>query len=90
MEAGLTFCSHQAPVVPDWTAVFKDKDCDGHNSQTHDEHHHPDCRTVGLCRDRGHRGDSQSVSEEDLTETLKIQTSSVGRHEENWANMMDI
>lgn len=45
-EARLTFCSDQASVVPNWTAVFKNKDCDGHNSQTHDEHHHPDCWTV--------------------------------------------
>lgn len=52
-EVRLTFGTDQAAVVPDWTAVFKHKDCDGHNSQTHDEHHHPNGRTVRFCRDRG-------------------------------------
>lgn len=58
----LTFCSNQASVVPDWTAVFKDKDCDGHDSQTHDEHHHPDRWTVRFYRDRGHRSESDTQS----------------------------
>lgn len=54
-EVRLTFGSNQAAVVPNWTAIFKDEDCDGHNSQTHDEHHHPHRRTVWFYRDRGHR-----------------------------------
>lgn len=61
-QARLTFCSNQASVVPDWTAVFKDKDCDGHDSQTHDEHHHPDRWTVRFYRERGHRSESDKQS----------------------------
>lgn len=51
-EARLTFGTDQTAVVPDWTAVFKNEDCDGHDSQTHDEHHHPDRWTVWFYRDR--------------------------------------
>lgn len=46
-----TFGTDQAAVIPNWTAVFKDEYCDGHNCQTHDEHHDPDCWTVWFCRD---------------------------------------
>ena len=59
-EARLTLCSDQASVVPDRTAVFKDEDCDGHNGQTHDEHHHPDRRTVRFYREREDTGQSQA------------------------------
>lgn len=47
-EAGLTFGADQAAVVPDRAAVLEHEDGDGHDRQTHDEHHHPDRRTVGL------------------------------------------
>lgn len=42
----LTFCSDEAAVVPDRTAVLEDEDRDGHNRQAHDEHHNPDRWTV--------------------------------------------
>ena len=61
-QARLTFCSNQASVVSNWTAVFKDKDCDGHDSQTHDEHHHPDRWAVRFYRDRGDRSESEKQS----------------------------
>lgn len=46
-----TFGGDEAAVIPNWTAVFKYKDCNGHHGQTHDEHHHPDCWTVRFCRE---------------------------------------
>lgn len=53
-DVRLTFGTDQAAVVANWTAVFKDEDCDGHNRQTHDEHHHPDRWTIWFYTDTGH------------------------------------
>lgn len=62
MMVTLTFGADQAAVIPDRTAVLKDKDGDGHNSETHDEHHHPHCWTVRFCRDGEHVANKGSLA----------------------------